>query len=138
MNFYYKIIHGFNPEDYIGIEESEVEKAYGAFLQKKDAVFSGGAIKAGLIQMIKPDFHKTMGWNRGHKLDEYDFAELSEKGIDRKMEHFLSTKEEKIRYLISTKQEHLIGKNLDMPELNTPKAKEISEFSKELSNKFKI
>lgn len=124
MNYFYKITHGFNAEDYIEINENEVEKAYGAFLQKKDAIFSGGAIKAGMIQTIKPNYHKTMGWNRGYKLGELDYEELAQKGIDRKMEHFLSQQKEKIQYLITTNQTDLIGKNIEIAGFE--KSKEIN------------
>lgn len=123
MKYYYKITHGFNAEDYIEINEQEVEKAFGAFLQKKDAVFSGGAIKGGMIQTIKPDFHRTMNWNRGYKLGEDDYAEISNKGIDRKMQNFISEIKERVQYLLSNKQENLIGKNIDLPEF--PPKKEI-------------
>jgi len=136
MNYYYKITHGFNSEDYIEIDENEVEKAYGAFLQKKDAIFSGGAIKAGMIQTIKPNYHKTMGWNRGYKLEALDYEELAQKEIDRRMEHFLSDCKDKVQYLIKTKQENLIGQNVKL-EI-TKENKEISTEAKILAAKFKI
>lgn len=110
MKIHYKILHGFSPEDYIEIEENEVQKAFGAFLQKKDAVFTGGAIRGNLIQAIKPDFHKTMGWNRGYKLDNFDYEELSQKGIDKKANDYLSACKDVVQGLIESKQEHLIGK----------------------------
>jgi len=129
---YYKIIHGYSAEDYIEINEDELEKAFYVFLTKKDAVFSGGAIKGNNILMIKPDYHRTMGWNRGYKLEDFDYAELSSKGIDRKMQGILENTKEKVRYLISTKQENLIGKDFKLP-LN-PMSKE----TKQLSDKMKI
>jgi len=135
----FKIIHGYNPEDYIEINKEEVEKAFYCFLEKKDAVFSGGAIKGSNILMIKPNFHKVMGWNRGHKLDEYDYAEISSKGLDRKMENFLQNKKDKVQYLIKSGKQDLIGKNIDIPELNDKGVpKEIIDGVKQLSEKFKV
>lgn len=120
MIIFYKIVHGFNAEDYIEIEENEVQKAFGAFLQKKDAVFSGGAIRGNMIQMIKPDFHRTMGWNRGYKLGELDYEELEQKGIDRKANMFLSLNKEAVHHLIESNQTHLIGKfEIDEPKVKT-------------------
>ncbi len=107
---YYKIIHGFNPEDYIEIEPSEVQKAFYCFLEKKDSVFSGGAIRGSQIMEIKPDFHRAMGWNRGYKLNSEDFGELSEKGIDRKAQTFLARSKEVVEHLLKTGQPELIGK----------------------------
>lgn len=134
MKTYYKILHGFNPEDYIEIEDTELQKAYYAFLQKKDAVFSGGAVRGGLIQTIKPDFHRTMGWNRGHKLGEDDFAELNQKGIDKKMQNLLSETKEKVQYLIKTNQTHLIGTNFELPKID----ERISDDIKQLAEKMKV
>lgn len=124
---YYKIIHGFNIEDYIEIEESEVQKAFYCFLMKKDSVFSGGAVKGSLIQAIKPDFHRVMKWNRGYKLLSDDFEELANKGIDRKMQHFLSVEKEKVQYLIQSKQEHLIGTNFEVPKIEASNGGEITK-----------
>lgn len=129
---FYKILHGFGAEDYIEITKDEVEKAYYCFLTKKDSVFSGGAVRGSLIQAIKPDFHRTMKWNRGYKLTEFDYAELSEKGIDRKMQNFLGEAHDKVKYLIETNQPELIGKPVELPK------KVFSEETKKLSDKFKV
>lgn len=126
---YYKILHGFGPEDSIEIEESEVQKAYVAFLQKKDAVYSGGAIKGERIIEIKPDFHRTMGWNRGYSLGSDDFEELSQKGIDRKMQHFLAEAKDKVQYLISTNQLHLLGTNFELPKVSNTFSEEVKQLA---------
>jgi hypothetical protein len=134
----YKIIRGYGTEDYLEIEDSELEKAYYCFLEKKDSIFSGGAIKGSQILAIQPDFHKTMGWNRGYKLDEYDYADMNEKGIDKKLQHLLSETKEKVQYLIETNQTHLIGKNADFPRIENSKEKEISQATKMLAQKFSV
>jgi len=113
----YKIIHGYDAEDYIQIDDSELEKAFYCFLMKKDGVYSGGAVRGSQIMAIQPDYHRAMGWNRGYKLCANDYEELSQKGIDRKHHRLLSETKEKVQYLIDTKQEHLIGKNAEMPKL---------------------
>lgn len=120
---YYKIIRGYGVEDYIEIDETELEKAYYCFLEKKDSIFTGGAIKGSNILAIQPDLHKTMGWNRGYKLEVEDFAFMSQKGIDKKLQHFLSKTKEKVQYLISKKQEHLIGKGFEMPNIENTENK---------------
>lgn len=108
MKKFFKVIRGYGAEDYIEIEENELEKAYYCFLEKKDAIFSGGAIRGAQIMAIQPDYHRAMGWNRGYKLGSEDYAELSHKGADRDHTHFLSEVKEKVQGLISSGQTHLI------------------------------
>ena len=122
---FYKIIHGFGVEDYIQIEASELQKAYYCFLMKKDAVFSGGAIKGTQILEIKPDFHRIMKWNRGYKLQADDYEELSSKGIDRKAQHFMIEQKEKAQYLIETNQPQLLGTDFEVPKLENKISEEV-------------
>lgn len=117
MTKYYKIIRGYSAEDYIEIDETELEKAYYCFLTKKDSIFSGGAIRGSEILAVQPDYHRAMGWNRGYKLGPDDYAELSEKKIDRQHMTFLSDVKDKVNYLISSKQENLIGINAEIKQL---------------------
>lgn len=122
---FYKIIHGFGVEDYIQIEASELQKAYYCFLMKKDAVFSGGAIKGTQILEIKPDYHRAMNWNIGYKLGVDDYEELKRKGIDRKMTHFMLGEKEKVQYLIETNQPELLGKDFELPKLENKISDEV-------------
>lgn len=109
MNF--KIIFGYDAEDYLGIDETELEKAYYCFLEKKDSIFSGGAVRGSNIMAIQPDYHAAMGWNRGHKLGGDDYAELKVKGIERKHSLYLSETKSHVQSLIQSGQTHLIGKS---------------------------
>ena len=137
---FYKIIRGYSAEDYIQIAPDELEKAYYCFLTKKDSIYSGGAVKGSEIIAIQPDYHRTMGWTRGWKLTAEDYSELRQKGIDKKMQQSLETTKDKVQYLMTTKQENLIGKNVEIPEL--AKGRELPESIKRLSegiaNNFKI
>jgi hypothetical protein len=135
---YYKIIRGYSAEDYIEITPDELEKANYCFLTKKDSIYSGGAVKGSEILAIQPDYHKTMGWNRGYKLQAEDYSELKEKGIDRKMQLQLEKTRDKVNYLIQTGQENLIGKNVEIPELDNPKVEKIKKITGEIADKFKI
>ena len=135
---HYKLIRGYGSEDYIQVDETELEKAYYAFMEKKDAVYSGGAVRGAEILAVQPDYHKAMGWNRGYKLGPDDYVELTEKGIDRSHMNFLTQTKEKVQYLISTGQQDKIGKNVDLPALASPEAKEVSEWSKSLADKMKL
>ncbi len=130
---YFKIIRGYGLEDYIEIDKSELEKAYYCFLEKKDAIFSGGPVRGSQIQTIQPDFHRTMGWNRGYKLGVEDFEELGNKGIDRKSRDLLSESESRVKHLIETRQQHLIGKGIEIPKLEnevSPEVKALAQSKK--------
>lgn len=131
---YYKIIRGYGAEDYLEIDETELEKAYYCFLEKKDSIFSGGAIKGSSILAIQPDYHRAMGWNRGHKLDSFDYEDLSQKGVDKKHNKMLADKKEQVHYLIKTNQLELIGKNIEINRLENP----ISLESSKLANKMSV
>lgn len=137
---YYKIIRGYSAEDYIEITQDELEKALYCFLTKKDSLYSGGAVKGSEIIAIQPDYHRAMGWNRGYKLQAEEYSELRQKGIDKKMQQSLENTKDKVQYLMTTKQENLIGKNIEIPEL--AKGRELPEGIKKLSegiaNNFKI
>lgn len=116
---YFKIITGYDSEDYLEVDETELEKAYYCFLEKKDSIFSGGACKGSQILLIKPDFNRAMGWNRGYKLGPDDYAELKSKGLDRSYRDLLADVENKVQHLIQTKQTNLIGKNVDIKKLES-------------------
>lgn len=131
---FYKIIHGFSPEDYIEIGEKELQKAYYCFLMKKDSLFSGGSVKGNMIQEIKPDFHRIMGWNRGYKLEALDYEELAHKGIDRKCRQTMLEEKDTVQYLIETKQEKLIG---SYPKLQIAHVGKIEEGMKSLESLIK-
>jgi hypothetical protein len=137
---YYKIIRGYSAEDYIEITTDELEKAFYCFLTKKDSIYSGGAVKGSEIIAIQPDYHRTMGWTRGWKLTADDYSELRQKGIDRKMQLSLETTKDKVQYLMTTKQENLIGKNIEIPEIAKGRElpPDIKQLSENISNKFKI
>lgn len=132
---YYKIIRGYGVEDYIELDETELEKAYYAFLEKKDGIYSGGAVRGSEILAVQPDYHRAMGWNRGYKLGQDDYAELSRKGVDRSHMNYLGDTKIKVDYLIRTNQLNLIGKNV---KIKGEQPKEIFEGSKMIADKFQI
>jgi len=84
VNTYYKIVYGFEPENYIPIEGDELEKAIYAHMSLARAAFRQGSAdfsRGGI--MIQPDINAAMGWTRGYKLGADDYAEVEQKGIDR-------------------------------------------------------
>lgn len=86
-----KIICGFRKEQEYTIDSEEAHKAYHLFLNpEKRSIFENGiAIKGSDIQAIVPDYHATMGWNKSHNLDAYDYGELKVTGIENKIRDLL-------------------------------------------------
>lgn len=105
---YYKLVRGYGPEDYIEIDETELEKAYYCFLQKKDGIYSGGAVRGSEILAIQPDYHRAMGWNRGYKLGPDDYAQLSEEGVNRSHMTLLAETKQKVVEMVRA------GKSLEL------------------------
>lgn len=118
----YKIVFGYNTEEYIPIDESELERAQHAFDIGARASFRSGSVDfARKNVVIQPDYHAFMGWNRGHILGPEDYQELSQKGVDRAHEEYHRKVREKVKYLRDNDKADLIGKNIDIPELDSGK-----------------
>ncbi len=83
-------------------------------------MFKAGAVDSSVIQSIQPDWHRIMGWNATHRLNTNDYAELDTKRVMFRARQAQSIAQEKVNYLISTKQHHLIGKGVPIKELERP------------------
>ncbi len=127
MDLKFKILQGYEHERDIPINADELERAYGLFMLGGRWIFSGGPVDGKNIQTVVPDYQRIMGWNEEHKLGPDDYNELAEKGVDRKAQQMLNAAQEKVRYLISSKQENLIGTNTKIPELNRPSTEKRTE-----------
>lgn len=108
MDLKYKVVFGYETERHISISADELKKAYGVFLGGGRAVFKEGAVDGKYIQAIMPDYHATMGWNTGYKLSQYDYEELRESGIDRKLRDFQNTTKDEVQALLSAPTNHLL------------------------------
>lgn len=113
---------GYNAEEYIEIDETELEKALYCFQKNGDAIFNKGAVRGVRINAIVPDYHRAMNWNRGYRLMALDYEELSERGVNSDHIEFLAMKKEKILYLVSSGAVEMIGKNMPIPGFEDRKA----------------
>ena len=82
---------GFRKDQEMTIEADEAHKAYHLFLNpEKRAIFGdGNAIKGSSIERIEPDYHSTMGWNKTHFLDNDDWNEIKQTGVDKELKTLL-------------------------------------------------
>lgn len=129
----FKVMRGFGQDDFIPISAEELEKAIYAHITGKTAVFENGSINGSHISAVMPDFHATMGWNYGHKLGPDDWHELRSTGQESKHKLLLANAKEKVQYLMENNQEHLIGKNVEIPMLTQRASGHPSEMDNEIS-----
>ncbi len=145
MNYHFKIKTGYGVNDCIYISGlKDLEKAQFAFLTNAKTIFDNGEVCRGQdIISIREDWHKEMGWNeiyrdeagtvRSYELGHDDWEDIRSKGIDKKYLGVFSEIKAKVKYLMETNQTNLIGKGV---EFNKPK--EISDISKQLSDKLSV
>ena len=114
---YFRVYTNFT--EYIPIDETELEKGLHAFITGKPVVFDMGGTTR--IDRIVPDWNQAMGVNPAWKLDCDDWNIIRDRGIDRKYVGVIGEVKDKIQYLIHTKQEHLISKNVEIPQLENGK-----------------
>lgn len=122
--YYIKVV-GFRNDQDVSIPLQEAHKVYYLFNNReKQGVFDGGiAIVGSSIQIIKPDYNKTMGWNENHNINNEDWNELRREGIEEKM-MLLMEKAKEIAKMIPTRPEfahmtlgNIIVENKLLPEL---------------------
>lgn len=73
---YFKVVYGFSEDEYLTVDETEVKKAIYAHLTGKKTAFNSGSVSGDKIIVIKEDWHKELGYNRGYKLKPEDYAEI--------------------------------------------------------------
>lgn len=101
-----KICTGFNEDQKFTIDSEEAHKAYYLFNNpEKRGVFSNGVALIGRdIRSIQPDYNAEMGWNPTHELDDYDWEDIKNKGVDTQFRDLLA-EAKKVSYLIEKNPE---------------------------------
>lgn len=88
MTLKVKLITGYREDQYRIIDSEEAHKAYFIFLNPEQrTVFKGGVAMIGKdIKGIEPAYNETMGWNPKHKMDEADWNEVRNKGVQKRLD----------------------------------------------------
>jgi len=73
---YFKVVYGFDEDEYIAIDDSELKKAIYAHLTGKKVAFKEGSVSGDKIIVIRPDWNKAMGWNVGYKPTPEEMGEI--------------------------------------------------------------
>lgn len=115
---YFKVFRGYNEEDYIPIDDTELEKAVYAHMSGKPVAFENGSINGNQISIIRPDFVRAMGWNKGYKPTPEEHGEI-EATVGKKYVGIMGRAKERVQEHIANGTPKLIGTEsllLDKPD----------------------
>lgn len=76
MKKYFKIKIGYGKDDFISIDETQLEKALNAQITGKIAIFPEGSVSGNSIISITPDYHQALGFRHDAEINEKDYAHL--------------------------------------------------------------
>jgi hypothetical protein len=140
----FKVKYGYTAMDRVSITDFELEKALYAQRFGIPVLLGGKQISGKEIKVIEPDYHYYTGWYESYVPNSGEDWLQIERDCPPMLENIIRHKRERIDYLISSNQKHLIGKNVEIPELDKPKEEvkqlppDIQKLSDGLVNKFKI
>lgn len=85
----FKIITGYNEQQFFRIEADELHKAYFVFMNENSrTIFKNGrTLLHRELLKIEPDVNYVMGWLPDYKLSGEDFKIIEENTICKKMEY---------------------------------------------------
>lgn len=115
MKKYYKVFIYSDWKSYIPIDETELEKAIGAFRLGAPVVFNEGATEK--IREILPDFNRIMGWNDGYTPTAEDSGYIANDRTCLEARKLFGETNVKVDLLIQNERQDLIGKGLPLPEV---------------------
>lgn len=134
---YFKIKTGYGKNEFVSIDETELETALHVFMEDSKGIFKNGVVRGKDIISITEDYHKHMGWNYAHEMETDDWEDLRSKNILNEYRGVIEEAKNTVKYLTETKQTHLIGKNYRIPKIETPN-KSYSQEIIDIANKFRI
>jgi hypothetical protein len=92
MKKYFRIKIGYGSNDFISIDEPDVEKAVRAQVTGKVAIFSEGTVSGNHIISIMPDYNRMLGLKRDYQMTGEDYAQISKATVNECRELLETTK----------------------------------------------
>ena len=92
MAYYFKVKIGFDKNDFISIDETELAMAIRAQITGKVAIFKNkgiGTIAGNNIMSILPDYGRELGYKSGYVLDSEDMRQIPKSRINEYRDLFL-------------------------------------------------
>lgn len=106
----WRIIYGYNPNDYLAIGEEYIEKAKYAFYTGKIFNHPQKIIKGSEIKRIEPDIRYYTGWYDTYEPKEAeDFKQIHRDVPMREIEERSLTADKRVRYVIEHKKPALLA-----------------------------
>jgi len=93
---YFKVQTGYGPNEFIPIDETQLEAAQYAFLTESKAILGGVPVRGKDIMTIIPDVNRMMGWNRGYKMEAEDHAIWNASNKSKQTDLFLRETSQKV------------------------------------------
>lgn len=94
---YFKVKTGYDVNDFISVDETELASAIRAQVTGKVAIFNAGTVSGNNIIGIVPDFNRLMGWNRGYVMTGEDYNEIGSNTAESYTKLFENTKNEVLK-----------------------------------------
>lgn len=111
---FYKVKTGYGKDDFISVNEKELQMAIRAQLTGKVGVFSEGTISGNHIISITPDYNRELGLARDWQLTSEDYAILGEKKVKEYRNFLQEIKQDVYKQLGANYDDE--GKLIEAPE----------------------
>lgn len=99
--YYFKVKIGFKDDEFLGVDENEVEIALRAQITGRVAVLKSGTVSGNHIISITPDYQKEMGWAHDYHLTGEDMLEIGNEKVE-EYRNFLAEKKGKVYVQLGT------------------------------------
>jgi hypothetical protein len=117
---FFRVKYGYGKMDQVTISESELERAIYSQIKGTPMLLGTSMVKGNNIIAIQPNYHKHTGWN-----DWYEPKDADDwKQIKRDCPDYSGVVEKyklRVQHLLQSGQDKLIGQNVAIPELDSPK-----------------